>query len=115
MTILQNLIFWMWIGVGVWWVVGSFSGILTRKERLSVATLWWALITFSGILNVLTADVAWERGWHATWAVVNANWVRVYYKRWKNTDDDDKWKKRRQSWVKNHLPKPVTKKIPQPI
>jgi hypothetical protein len=94
-------------------VIGMITGFLTRREILSLsvvtsglgllATVIWAVLDMSAFGEIMIA----------VWSFLF--WID--YKVWKKhkDDDDDEHRKKRWAGVRNKLPKPKTKAIPQPI
>jgi len=111
----MDLVSWIWI---MFWliqafkVVGIFTGFFTKRELFSVqvvtsglgllATIIWAATDFSWFAEFMII----------VWGVLF--WID--YKLWKKhkDDDDDEHRKKRWAKVRNKLPKPKTKAIPQP-
>jgi len=104
------LVFWVFQFIKI---VGMFTGFFTRREVLSlsvitsglglIGTLTWQIIEGISIFGEFMVMV---------WSVLF--WID--YKIWKKhkDDDDDDHRKKRWSRLRNKLPKPKTKAIPQP-
>lgn len=114
----QNLLALMFWIFWAWRMFGTLFHFLSRKEQYSIdCILDTVLILLNGtevFRHLHKPGLA--LGMYIIFTVLFVVYLKRDYKRWKNTDDDDdKNKKRRRAWIKNHLPKPITKKIPVPI
>lgn len=110
-----ELIFPVWLFLVFWVFISGALGITTKKERLTIYTLIDVIATISSVEAFIQAAHIYS---HVIWVIfihLNFKNARRHYKEWQNTDDDDDWKQRRKSWGKSHLPKPVTRAIPQPV
>lgn len=112
---ISALVFPVWLFLVFWLWLSAALGITTKKERLCIVVLIYVIAVVVSIQSFLEAKHVYS---HLIWSgfiFLNVRGLIDVYKRWKNTDDDDDWKHRRKSWAKSHLPKPITKTIPQPI
>jgi len=110
-----ELIFPVWLFLVFWVFVSGVLGITTKKERLCIYTLIDVIAVCSSVEAFIEASHTYS---HVIWVLfiyLNGKNARRHYKEWQRTDDDDDWKQRRKSWGKSHLPKPVTRAIPQPV
>lgn len=103
------LAFW---GIQIMKILGMFTGFVTRRELLSMSVITSGL----GLIATVSYEL-FHPDWQFIFVPLWAIFLRTDYKRWKKhkDDDDDEHRKKRYSWVKNHLPKPKTRTIPQPI
>lgn len=108
------MLFPAWLFLVIWLMISGALGITTRKERLCMVVLIYVIAVVISIQAFLEASHVYSHVIWACFVFFNVSGLIDVYKRWKNTDDDDDWKHRRKSWAKSHLPKPVTKTIPQP-
>lgn len=115
MNIFHAVLWPVWLFLVFWVMFSGVLGITTKKERLCAWVVLDAIGVFAAVELFFESSHWYSRFIWAFMFLVNVNAVRRDYQRWKNTDDDDEWKKRRKSWAKSHLPKPVVKTIPQPI
>jgi hypothetical protein len=90
-----------------------FSGFFSKREYLSIQVVSSALGLIGTVSYELISGFDWQLIFVFLWSVI----LRFDYKAWKKhkDDDDDDHRKKRWSWVKNRLPKPETRTIPQPI
>ena len=103
-------LFW---ALAAWSVIGAVTGNLSRKEFYSVQ----CVIDSLGLLGNIFSFV--RHGGTPPWTTYLFTTMWIYflrrdYKRWRDSDDDDRPRKRRRAWLKSKLPKPVVKPMEQP-
>lgn len=93
-------------------LIGAFSGLLSRKEFLSVCVV----IDSLGLAGCIFTCIEHGKVTTFYWALMTLwlYFIRRDYKRWKDSDDDDQPRKRRRAWAKSKLPKPTVKQMEQP-
>lgn len=110
-----DIIFPVWLFLVFWVFMSGALGITTKKERLTIYTLIDVIASGVSLENIFESHRWYSCGIWILFTYANVKTAIRHYKEWKNTDDDDDWKGRRKSWAKSHLPKPVTRAIPQPV
>lgn len=94
-------------------VCGMLTAFFSKREFFSLQLVTSSLGLIGAVSYELLSGFDWQFIFIPLWAF----YVRLDYKAWKKhkDDDDDDHRKKRWSWVKNRLPKPEVRTIPQPI
>lgn len=116
MTRLEIITCVIWLSLIAWSLIAPAMGLVSRKEYYCIRVVTDAFGILYNLVCFVDPKNAFDVVFFSCFLTLWIRWFWRDYNLWKNTDDDDEFRKKRRSWVRSHLPRPViTSPVPQKI